>query len=125
MMIYSVFKKIKHNIKRMLLELQLRWRTAKVNSRPKCIIHFVDILPLLEALCQWTHPVRLVKVKSPRGLFDERDLVTSERMNQPSAGTPRTPEKSAVQLINLDSFKLVERTAACPSIGYHVQKGAS
>ena len=56
-----------------LLNILQNWGTANFNPEPNDVVHFDVILPLLEVLRQWPHPVRLVKVKSHTGcLLNER-----------------------------------------------------
>ena len=50
-----------------LLNILQNWGTANFNPEPNDVVHFDVILPLLEVLRQWPHPVRLVKVKSHTG----------------------------------------------------------
>jgi len=53
---------------------------ANFNPRPNDIINFDVIIPLLQALHQWQHPVRLMKVKSRSGcLMNERVDDLAER----------------------------------------------
>jgi hypothetical protein len=46
-----------------MLKILHYWGKAD-NPDPNDVVHFDVILPLLEALRQWPHPVRLMKVKS-------------------------------------------------------------
>lgn len=63
-----------------LLDILQKWGQANFNPLPSDIIHFDVIFPLLCALRQWQHPVRLVKVKSHTGcLMNERADELAER----------------------------------------------
>jgi ribonuclease HI len=56
-----------------MLNILQHWGKADFNPDPNDVVHFDVILPLLEALRQWPHPVRLMKVKSHTGcLLNER-----------------------------------------------------
>ncbi len=55
-----------------LLNILQHWGKANFNPDPNDVVHFDVILPLLEALCQWTHPVKMMKVKSHTEMADEQ-----------------------------------------------------
>jgi hypothetical protein len=56
-----------------MLNILQHWGKANFNPDPNDVVHFDVILPLLEALRQWPHPVKLMKVKSHTGcLLNER-----------------------------------------------------
>ena len=63
-----------------MLDTLQKWGTANFNPRPNDVRHFDVIFPLLRALRQCQHPVKLVKVKSHTGcLMNERADELAER----------------------------------------------
>ncbi len=56
-----------------LLNILQHWGKANFNPYPNFVVHFDVILSLIEDLCQWPYPVRMMKVKSHTGcLLNER-----------------------------------------------------